>query len=173
MTKQGKKLDELYELISDIEIAMMTTRRPDGRLVSRPMATQKPQRDADLWFVTDRDTHKLDEIEADPNVNLAYYDSGTREWVSVSGRARVSNDRARIRELYAPDWRMWFEDEGGEKDGGPDDPRLRLVLVDVESVIYAKKTASKPMALFEVARGFVTGEQPDVLRTEKLGKAES
>ena len=173
MTKQEKKLDELYELIGDIEIAMMTTRRPDGRLVSRPMATQKPQPDADLWFVTDRDTHKLDEIEADPNVNLAYYDSGSREWVSVSGRARVSNDRARIRELYAPDWRMWFEDEGGEKDGGPDDPRLRLILVDVDSVIYAKKTASRPVALFEVAKGFVTGEQPDVLRTEKLGEAET
>ena len=173
MTTQEKKLDELYGLIGDIEIAMMTTRRPDGRLVSRPMATQKRQPDADLWFVTDRDTHKLDEIEADPNINLAYYDNGTREWVSVSGRARVSNDRARIRELYAPDWRMWFEDEGGEKDGGPDDPRLRLVLVEVDSVIYAKKTASRPVALFEVARGFVTGEQPDVLRTEKLGEAET
>ena len=91
----------------------------------------------------------------------------------MSGRARVSNDRARIRELYAPDWRMWFADEGGEKNGGPDDPRLRLVLVDVESVIYAKKTASRPMALFELAKGFVTGEQPDVLRTEKLGETET
>ena len=32
----GKKLDELYELIDGIEIAMFTTRRPDGHLVSRP-----------------------------------------------------------------------------------------------------------------------------------------
>ena len=35
-----KKLTELYELIEGIEIAMFTTRRPDGHLVSRPMATQ-------------------------------------------------------------------------------------------------------------------------------------
>lgn len=35
-----KKLDELYELIDEMEIAMMTTRRPDGMLVTRPMATQ-------------------------------------------------------------------------------------------------------------------------------------
>lgn len=173
MTKQEKKLDELYDLIGDIEIAMMTTRRPDGRLVSRPMATQKPQPDADLWFVTARDTDKLDEIEADPQVNLAYYDNGTREWVSVSGRASISDDRARIRELYAPDWRMWFEDEGGEKNGGPDDPRLRLVLVEVESVVYAKKTSSRPVALFELAKGFVTGEQPDLLRVEEMDGAET
>ena len=173
MTKQEKKLDELYELIADIEIAMMTTRRADGRLVSRPMATQKPQPDADLWFVTARATDKLDEIEADPQVNLAYYDNGTREWVSVSGRASISDDRARIRELYAPDWRMWFEDEGGEKNGGPDDPRLRLVLVEVESVVYAKKTSSRPVALFELAKGFVTGEQPDLLRVEEMDRAET
>ena len=34
----GKKLEDLYELIEGIEIAMFTTRRPDGHLVSRPMA---------------------------------------------------------------------------------------------------------------------------------------
>ena len=35
-------LDQLYALIDDIEIAMMTTRRPDGHLRSRAMATQRP-----------------------------------------------------------------------------------------------------------------------------------
>jgi hypothetical protein len=34
-------------------------------------------------------------------------------------------------------------------------------------------TTRRPVALFEVAKGFVTGEQPDVLRTEKLGEAET
>jgi hypothetical protein len=32
----SKKLNELYGLIEGIEIAMFTTRRPDGRLVSVP-----------------------------------------------------------------------------------------------------------------------------------------
>jgi general stress protein 26 len=35
-----KKLKELSELIEGVEIEMFTTRRPDGHLVSRPMATQ-------------------------------------------------------------------------------------------------------------------------------------
>ena len=42
----AKKLEDLYELIEGIEIAMFTTRRPDGRLVSRPMATQTQARAA-------------------------------------------------------------------------------------------------------------------------------
>ena len=32
-----KKLDDLYKLIDGIDIAMLTTRRADGHLVSRPM----------------------------------------------------------------------------------------------------------------------------------------
>ena len=42
------KIEELYELIEGIEIAMFTTRRDDGHLVSRPMATQARADGADL-----------------------------------------------------------------------------------------------------------------------------
>jgi general stress protein 26 len=167
------RMTELYDLIHDIEMAMFTTRRADGRLVSRPMSTQKPEPDADLWFVTDADAHKVDELEADPQVNVAYYNSGTREWVSVSGRARVSHDRARIRELYRPDWKIWFNDEGGDRDGGPDDPRITLLLIDVESAVYAKKTTTRAGALVEMAKSFVTGDEPDLLRMEKVGSGAS
>jgi hypothetical protein len=59
-------LQKLYDLIDDIEIAMMTTRRADGHLRSRAMATQKPARGADLWFVTAAHSNKLREIDADP-----------------------------------------------------------------------------------------------------------
>lgn len=157
-----KKLEELYELIGDIEVAMLTTRRPDGHLVSRPMATQERSRKADLWFVTDRETHKLDEIEADPRVNVAYYDSSSREWVSVSGTARLSDDREQIRELWSPSWKPWFPDEGGPRDGGRDDPRMVLILVEARSVTYMKQNRPRPLILFELAKSAVTGERPDV-----------
>jgi general stress protein 26 len=75
----SKKLNELYDLIGGIEIAMFTTRRPDGRLVSRPMATQTQAEGTDLWFVTDIESNKLDELEFDPQVNLSYYRDRTRE----------------------------------------------------------------------------------------------
>lgn len=171
-TTTEKKLDELYDLIDEIEIAMMTTRRPDGMLVSRPMATQDRNPMADLWFVTDIGTHKIDEMEHDPHVALSYLDEGSMEWVSVSGTARISQDRETIRELHEPDWKAWFPDEGGEKDGGPDDPRLALILVDALSVVYMKAKHSKPVTLYEIAKGMITGEQPDVGRTERVSEAE-
>src|SRR5687767_7562889 len=97
--------EKLYDLIKDIKIAMLTTRRPDGRLVSRAMATQKRAPGADLWFVTSEETHKVEELEDEPNVNLAYYKDRTREWISISGIATVSRDPEIIRNLWAPDWK--------------------------------------------------------------------
>jgi general stress protein 26 len=173
MMADEKKVDELYELIDEVEIAMLTTRRSDGRLVSRPMATQDRHEGADLWFVTDIDTHKIHELEADPNVNVAYLDEDTMEWVSVSGTARISQDRERIHALYERSWKVWFPEGTGEAhDGGPDDPRLALILVDADTVVYMKQDRSAPAVLFEMAKGYATGEQPDVGTIRRLDGGE-
>ena len=111
------ELEKLYEHIDDIEIAMMTTRRPDGHLQSRAMATQKHADGADLWFVTLEGGQKLRDIAADPHINLSYYKDRTREWVSVSGIASITRDRQKIQELYAPDWKAWFPKEGDPRHG--------------------------------------------------------
>ena len=161
-TATEKKIDELYGLIGGIEVAMFTTRRADGRLVSRAMQTQPRNDVADLWFVANVDSHKFDELANDPNVNLTYYKDATREWVSVSGVARVSKSRDLIRKLYKPDWKAWFGSEGGNRDGGPDDPRLALILVDVDLATYLKVDKPKPLVLFEVLKGMITGSRPDV-----------
>lgn len=167
-----KKLDELHELIDGIEIAMMTTRRPDGQLVSRPMQTQDRDEVADLWFVTDINTHKLDEIVSDPHVNLAYYHPRSREWVSVSGTVQITQDRALIRRLYDRSWKVWFPDEGEERDGGPDDPRIAVLAVDAQLVTYMKVDKSKPTVLFQVAKGYLTGKEPDIAHIERLDEGE-
>lgn len=156
---QSKKIDELYDLIEGIETAMFTTRRPDGQLVSRPMATQERIEGADLFFVTDSTTHKLDELALDPHVNCSYYNNRTHEWVSVSGVAHVSKNRARIRQLYKEEWKAWLGDEGGDRDGGPTDSRIALILVDADYACYMKVSKSRPIVLFEVLKGMVTGSR--------------
>ena len=171
-TPTAKKLDDLYKLIDGIEVAMFTTRRVDGQLVSRPMQAQKRNEVADLWFVTDIGSHKLDELEHDPHVNLSFYKDRTREWVSVAGVARLSQDRELIRRLYQPDWRAWFGDQGGERDGGPDDPRLALLLVQAQSVIYSITNKPQPVVLFEVAKAMLTGSPPDVADVRQMGERE-
>jgi len=158
----SKKLDDLYDLIDGIEIAMLTTRRADGHLISRPMQTQEHTTGMDLWFMTNLESHKLDDLESDPHVNLAYYKDRSREWVSVSGLATITTDRKLVEALYKPDWKAWLGDEGGARDGSANDPRIALILVDAETVTYMKVTKPKPVVLFEVARAMVTGSPPKV-----------
>lgn len=172
MPNSEKKLKELDELIEGIETAMFTTRRADGHLVSRPMATQGRISDADLWFVTNIETHKDDEIKFDPNVNCSYYNMKTREWVSVSGVARISRDRHLIKTLYKPDWKIWFGDEGGKKDGGPNDPRLALIFVDIDSVTYMKNDKPRPMILWEIIKSRITGKPADIADTREITGSE-
>src|SRR5262245_52450125 len=148
-TAPEEKLDRLYQLIEDIEVAMLTTRRRDGSLVSRPMATQRRSEGATFWFVAEEGSPKIGEIVLDPNVNLSYYKARTKEWVSVSGVARISRDRSKIRELYEPSWKVWFGDQGGLKNGGPDDPRMVLIGIEARSAHFMKVDKPAPVVLFE------------------------
>ena len=168
---QSKKTDELYGLIEGIEIAMFTTRRADGRLVSRPMATQAQAAGADFWFVTERSADKLEELEHESQVNLAYYNQKSREYVSVSGIAHISDDRAKIRELYRPDWKAWFS--GDSRDAGTsDDPRIVLIAVEAESAVYLKIDKPRPVVLFEVVKGMLTGKRADIGETKRASGSE-
>ena len=156
------RVERLHELIEDIEVAMLTTRRRDGSLISRPMATQGRLEGAHLWFVTGEGLPKLSEIAADPNVNLAYYKNRTKEWVSVSGVARIVRDRAKIRELYDPSWKVWFPDEGTPRDGGPDDPRIVLIAVEARSAHFMAVDKAAPVVLFESLKSMAGRRPPRV-----------
>jgi general stress protein 26 len=156
------ELEKLYHHIDDIEIAMMTTRRDDGHLQSRAMATQKRAAGADLWFVTLEETQKVRDLAADPHVNLSYYKDRTREWVSVSGIATLTRDRRKIEELHAPDWSAWFPKEGDPRHGTKDDPRMVLIGVDVHAAVFLEVNQPQPVVLFEVVKGWVTGSTPEL-----------
>jgi general stress protein 26 len=156
------EIEKLYELIDDIDTAMMTTRRADGHLRSRAMANQKRAAGADLWFVCRQGSAKLADLAQDPHLNLTYYKDGSREWVSVSGLATVTRDRAKIRELYAADWKMWFGEEGDSLHGTPDDPRIVLIGVEIHGAEFLEVNKPTPVVLYELAKGWLTSTEPEI-----------
>jgi general stress protein 26 len=158
-------LTTLFDMIEGIGTAMFTTRRETGDLVTRPMQTQPRAHAAlagggDLWFVTDVTSEKLLELEFDPHVNLGYFKDSTKEWVSVSGLALISRDREAIRRVYQPDWKAWFGNDGPGLDGGPDDPRISLVIVDVTAATFFKTDVSRPVMMLKVVRAALLGDGP-------------
>lgn len=129
MTDRNDHIAHLASLIKDVEIAMLTTTQADGKLVSRPLGTQQVEFDGDLWFATGADSGKVAEIKADPRVNVAYASASRNTYVSVSGKASIVADKAKIEALWSPAMKIFFP-------GGKDDPNLRLIRVRAESAEY-------------------------------------
>jgi general stress protein 26 len=170
MTTEAKTadIDAFYQQVEEIQTAMMTTRRSDGHLRSRAMANQKRAGGADLWFVTADGTAKLADIAQDPHVNLSYYKDSNREWVSVSGIATISKDRAKIAELYEPDWSVWFPKEGDARHGTSDDPRIVLIGVKVHAAEFLEVNKPRPVLLYEFVKGWLTGTEPEFGEMKKI-----
>jgi general stress protein 26 len=110
--------DRVWELMEKISICMLTTH--DGeRIRSRPMAAFVRRDEGAIHFLGDARHHKDEEIEDNPNVGLAFADG--HKFVSVTGQARVSRDKAKIKELWGPFAQAWWE--------SPDDPAIRVLTV--------------------------------------------
>lgn len=140
------------ELIDDITFAMLTTAASDGSLRSRPMATLKTDFDGDLWFFTDDDSPKVDEITREHHVCVSYASPAKNKYVSVSGLASLVQDKQRMRELWTPAAKAWFP-------RGVDDPHLGLLRVRVQSIEYWDSPSSKVVQLFGFAKAVITGKR--------------
>jgi general stress protein 26 len=103
-------------------------------------------------------------------VNLAYYKTSSYEWVSASRIASVSRDRGKIRELYEPDWKAWFGQEGDPRHGTADDPRIVLIGIDVHAAVFLEVNKPKPVVLFELAKGWLAGERAEPGETHELSE---
>ncbi len=152
-TATKDELEQIGKIIKDARIALLTTMTEDGRLVSRPLATVEAEFDGDVWFFTYNDADKVHEIQSDNHVNVAY-ESG-KGYLSISGRAELVEDRAKIDEHWNAGAQAWFEN-------GKDDPRIALIKVHADSAEYWTMTDPKPIALLKYAKAAATGGKPDV-----------
>jgi len=128
-------LEKLGELIDGIEVAMLTTHAADGSMVSRPLQTLEFDSSGELVFFTAADSRKIEEMRANPDVNLAYANPGKQIYVSVRGNATIDRDRATIDELWSAMQKIFFPQ-------GKDDPNLVVLRV----LDFAKGMLSKEPA---------------------------
>jgi len=152
-TLDQKTAERFKELIDDITFAMLTTAAPDGSLRSRPMASLKTDSfEGDLWFFTDDDSPKVDEITREHHVCVSFASPAKQKYVSVSGLATLVQDKARMKELWTPAAKAWFP-------RGVDDPHLGLLRVRVQSIEYWDSPSSKVVQLYGFAKAVMTGKR--------------
>ena len=151
--RRQESIEKLKEMLEGIDFAMLTT-LANGKLRSRPMSTQEMDENGDLWFFTSDETHKVDEIEADDRVLVAYSAPDDNTYVSVFGHAKIVRDQAKIDELWNPVHKAWFPE-------GKDDPHLCLLKITIEEVEYWDSPNSKLVELAGFVKALVTGQEAD------------
>ncbi|MDV6029269.1 MAG: general stress protein [Phycisphaera sp. RhM] len=99
---------KLIDLLKDFDTAMLVTRSVDGAINARPMAVAQVEPDGRLWFVTERDSGKVSDVALDSEVAVTM--QASNKFVSISGTAHPSDDRAKLDELWSEGWKVWFPD---------------------------------------------------------------
>jgi general stress protein 26 len=117
----GEHVDRIWELAKRIGVCMFVTW--DGeRQRSRPLQANVDREEHAIYFLTDVDSHKDDQVENFPIVTLAFADIPHSKYVSITGKGAVTNDRAKIKELWSPFAQAWWDNA--------DDPSIRLIKVE-------------------------------------------
>ena len=153
-------IEKIRQLTEGIDFCMLTT-IDAGQLRSRPMSTQQTEFDGDIWFFTSDDTHKVDEIAKDDRVCAAYAKPSDDTYVSISGRAEIVRDRAKMEELWSPILKAWFPQ-------GLDDPHLCLLKVTAEQAEYWDSPSGKLVQLFGFVKALATGQEADWGENKKV-----
>jgi len=93
------------------------------------------------------------QVEKFPVVTLAFADHGSTDYVIFTGRAVISNDRAKINDLWTPFAKAWWDDA--------DDPEIRLLTFTPESA-EIWEGPNKLVATAIMLTAAMTGAKPPV-----------
>jgi general stress protein 26 len=138
----------IWELIEDIPMALLVTRKGDA-MDARPMAATAKQDQGRIYILANKHEDSDQQIQADSEVVLSFQKGTT--YVVVYGDGHASNDRAKIRELWTPFAKAWWD--------GPDDPRIRLLTVTPSRAEYWE-SPGKLVSYADMLLSAATGKRP-------------
>lgn len=147
------QVDTMREALDEARVVMLTSVAPDG-LHSRPLTLLNVDQEGGLWFLVDADEWWVPLLIDEPNVDVSADLHGDGKWVSVSGVAVLTDDRAVIAELWTPAASAFWESK--------DDPTIRVLRVDPSIVDVWRSAPSAVGRLFAIGKAIVTGESDDV-----------
>ena len=142
--------EKVHAMIDAIKTAMLVTEDAHGHLRSRPMHTSEVDEEGNIWFFTDNFSTKTDEIAEDRQINLAYADNDSEDYLSVSGKARIVHDQNKINELWNPMLKAWFPE-------GKDASNVALLRVTPIHAEYWDAAGSTLVELIKMGKAVLTG----------------
>ncbi len=153
---------KVMDMVKDLKIAMLSTRGPDGKFHSRPMAASDAEFSGSLYFLTDVESGKVHDLETDPETIVTFSDHHAQKYVALRGRGSITTDKAAVRDHWTASAKAWFPK-------GVDDPSIALITVIIEDAEYWDAPSGKMVVLYAYAKAMITGQKPgNVGENERL-----
>jgi len=120
----------------------------------RPMSVQQLDDEGNFWFLSANDSHKNKEIQKNNTVQLLFQGSAHSDFLTVYGRASITTDKEKIKELWEPIVKTWFTE-------GVDDPRITVIKVKPVEGYYWDNKHGNAVAFIKMAAGAAMGKTLD------------
>ena len=151
----AEAIEKVQELIEKADTCFFCTAIDKNKsFETRPMVAQKVDDNGTVWFLSAKDSHKNLELEENPKAQLLFQGSSFNNYLSLYGRVIISQDKAKIKELWKPTLKTWFTE-------GEDDPRISVLeFIPTEGYYWDTKNG---IAVATVKRlfGAIVGETYD------------
>ena len=146
---------KIKQLVEKANLCFFCTALGNGSSFStRPMSVQKVDDDGVCWFLSANDSHKNKHISANPAVQLLFQGSDYSDFLTLSGRATISTDKEKIKELWEPIIKTWFTE-------GIEDPRITVIKVTPEDGYYWDTKHGQMVAFAKSIVGAIIGKTLD------------
>lgn len=158
----GKEHDDhvarIWELAKRIGIAMFVTW--DGKEQrARPLAATVEKDEGAIYFLTDINGEKDEQVTEFPHVSVSFADHKHSKYVALSGRATISNDRAKIKALWTPFAKAWWD--------SAEDSAIRVIKV-VPQDAELWDSPGRIVTTISMLAAAVTGRSPKIGENAKV-----
>jgi general stress protein 26 len=144
-------VEKIRAIVNSARVGLFGTSEGHPPLEFRPMSVQDVDAAGNLWFLSARSSFQNHQIARHPQAQLVFAHPGTSEYLSLQGRAFVTDSRP-LKEKY------WNALAKGWFPRGIDDPELTVLRFQTESGHYWNTEYGKTVTLLSVVAGAITGQ---------------
>lgn len=146
---------QIKKLADDAENCFFCTNSLDGETRGvRPMNIRKADEEGNLWFLSASDSHKNQEVQADPKARIFMQATKQSGFVFLEGTATISRDCDIIEDLWEPLLKTWFTE-------GKDDPRITVIKFSPSAGYYWDNKHGNFIAATKMLIGAAVGKTLD------------
>ncbi len=143
--------DRVWDLAEKLNVCMFTTWDGESQR-ARPLSARVHREEHAIHFLVDASGEKNWQVEKYPKVLMTFTD-GSSAFVAITGKAKVSNDRAKIKDLWSSFDKAWWDNEN--------DPAIRVLSVSPDDAELWDGPNSV-VAAAKMVTAAVTGMRPSL-----------